>query len=95
MEKSKSPRIGKTEGELYLLREELFSPQSDSQIKERKVSPKASKVNLRFFSIPGSFTFIPKDVFSLGCGSSTYYAKNQIQWLRRGAANLHILKLTY
>ena len=49
-------------------REELSFPQSDSQTKERKVPPKASKVTLRFFSIPGSFTFIPKDVFFLGVG---------------------------
>ena len=31
---SKSPGIGKTEGELYLPREELFFPQSDSCLAE-------------------------------------------------------------
>ena len=45
------------------------------RLRKGKFLPRQVKWTWGFFSTPGSFTFIPKDVFSLGFWSSTYYTK--------------------
>ena len=62
---SKSPEVGKIKDELFMPREKLFFPRSDTcQTKERRASLKAWSES-EIFSISGPFRFSPTDTFSL------------------------------